>query len=235
VKNSVNGKVTGLLMGLAVLAAVPSVEAAPIYSEDFAGNVTNDPKTAVNGVTTISGEAAHVVTTAASQEGAIVVSGLSTAAASEYTVSWDVTVNGATEGANFYAILPFNGGIHDIWILFADDGTGDWEFQVKDAGGNTNSDADYSYGDTVGFQMHHTGNVDDEIDLYVDGALFGTFTDLSPTKSQSLLLFGDGSGGTSTGNVTYDNLSVIEGPVPEPASLVLMGLGAITMLRRRQK
>lgn len=224
----------GLAAGFAAVMSASAASAAPIYSETFAGNTLDDAKTAISGVTTISGEAAHVVTTVASQEGAIVASGLGVSANSEYVISMDVTVNGPTQGPNFQAPLLYNGGVHDLWVLIGTYGDGDWEVSVTDANGDTVTDHDYSYGQTVTIALHHTANVDDEIDVYLNGGLFGTFVDIDPTKALNLLIVGDGSGGTSTGDVTYDNISVALGPIPEPASLAMLGVGGLAMLRRRK-
>jgi hypothetical protein len=53
---------------------------------------------------------------------------------------------------------------------------------------------------------------------------------LGQTQATDIRLFGSGSAGDLMG---YDNFSVA--PVPEPASMAVLGLGALALLRRRRK
>lgn len=73
-----------------------------------------------------------------------------------------------------------------------------------------------------------------EIKFYVDDTLSKTVTGLSlGAKSYDTLRLG--SGLTSTREAFFDDMTVHNDAVPEPAALSLIGLGALGLLRRRRR
>ena len=91
-----------------------------------------------------------------------------------------------------------------------------------------------NFGQDYVISYHHKGNAAGDIDLYIDGGLIGSFTDrnigVDPRR-----FGGVGNSSTDPGfdNTTMDNFS-LGGFIPEPASLSLLALGGLTMLRRRR-
>lgn len=65
--------------------------------------------------------------------------------------------------------------------------------------------------------------------FYVDGILSRTITGLTVRNYDSVTL-GFGTSSTSNGNSWYDDVSV----TPEPATMALLGLGALPLIRRRR-
>jgi hypothetical protein len=71
---------------------------------------------------------------------------------------------------------------------------------------------------------------------YIDGNLIATVADSLATAGGSQIALGDQDSNTSTGPTTY-NFDLYENLVvtPEPASLSMLGLGAMSLLARRRK
>lgn len=218
--------------------SAPIFSDGSIYFEDFAGDSANDPNTNVIGAgATISSEAGQIVTTTSTEGVVRAGTGLGIAATTEYVLEFDLSVNAAS-GDNFYALYsqgsasPFR---NDIQLRVFGDGSGDWEFQV-DHGGSPNfavSDMDFSYGQAVHFTVHHTANSNNDVDLYVDGTLFGTFPDRAPALGVDLIQFGDSSGGAGFGDATVDNISIGQAvPEPSTAVLVMAALLSISFTRK---
>jgi hypothetical protein len=108
-----------------------------------------------------------------------------------------------------------------------------WAFQVDHDGGlGYTVYTGYNLNQTYHITLHHKGNVGDDIDLYVDGSLLGTFDGRGSSLGTNLIQWGDPSSGAGFGDVTLDNIS-IGANVPEPASMGAVALGALALIRRR--
>lgn len=187
-----------------------------IYLETFAGDAADDPLTNVIGAGAARYDEAGQIETEVATEGVVRAgTGLGITPSTEYVVEFDFAVN-ASSGDNFYALFgqgtaaPWRS---DINLRVFSDGTGDWEVQVDHAPDSmlidyTQTDLNFSFGQSVHFTVHHKANEANEIDLYFDDVLFGTFEDVNPEIDVDLIQWGDSSGGAGYGNATIDNISI---------------------------
>lgn len=234
-----------LLMALCVLASASLAWAAfapvsdgTIYQERFTGNTPDDAKTNVINVgASIADEAGQMVTTTPTEGVVRAGTGLGIAPGMAYVLEYDFTVNAAS-GDNFYALYTQDAvspWASDINMRVISDGSGDWEFQV-DHGGDPPwavTNMDFGFGQAVHFAVHRKPGPSTDVDVWVDGALFGTFPDRSPTLGVDLFQWGDGSGGAGFGDATVDNI-IIGGLVPEPTALAALAVGVVVVLARRR-
>ena len=71
------------------------------------------------------------------------------------------------------------------------------------------------------------------IDIHIDGTSVGSIVANTQGVGAAALTFGDGSSG-SAGESNWDYL-VVNTQIPEPSSIVLLGLGFVGLLRAKRR
>lgn len=217
--------------------AVPMSDGS-IFKETFT-TYPEDPKSAAigPGANVISGFM-HIETTTGT-EGVFRADSVNIPASTEYVMEYDFRVN-SNSGDNFYLLYTQGSSSpweQDIKMRVYDDlsSPSTWEFQVDDASPPTwHQYGGFNYGQWYHFTVHHTNNINNDVVVYMDGSLIGTFTDRVPSLNVQLAQLGDSSGGNGYGNADVDNVSIGAPVVPEPTGLAL-GAIALALMRRRRK
>lgn len=225
------------LLSFPLASAAAPVSDGSIFKETFT-SYPEDPHSAAigPGANVVSGFM-HIETTSGT-EGVFRAANLSIPASTEYVMEYDFRVN-SNSGDNFYLLYTQGNSApweQDIKMRVYDDNSspGTWEFQIDDnSPPGWHQHGGFNYGQWYHFTVHHKNNVASDIDVYVDGALLGTYTDRVPGLGVDLAQFGDSSGGGGYGNADVDNVSIGAPVVPEPAGLGLLAAGLVSLRRRR--
>lgn len=226
----------GMAMMLTGSAMAAPVSDGSIFSETFTeGSYPDDPKSAAIGAGANVGSNAMQIITETSTEGVFRASPLGLASNAEYVVEFDWRVNNAS-GDNFYMYYSQGNSapyVNDIALRAIPVDASTWAFQVDHDGGLGYTIFNgLNLNQTYHVTMHHKGNVNDDIDLYLDGALLGTFDGRNSSLGTDLVQWGDPSSGSGFGDVTLDNVS-IGANVPEPMSMGAVAVGTLALMRRR--
>lgn len=210
-----NALLAGAMVSVGSLLA-SAVEAAMPYSNGAYFNETftvypDDPNSAAIGPgSTVAGGVVQLTTTVGT-EGIFRAQNLNIAAGSEYVLEYDLRLN-APSGDNFYLLYsqantpPY---LQDIQMRVYNDVStpSTWEFQVDDASfPGWHQYGGYNYNQWYHLTVHHdTGS---NVNVYFDGSLVGTFTDVDPSLPVNLMQMGDPSTGSGYGNATLDNVRI---------------------------
>ena len=115
-----------------------------------------------------------------------------------------------------------------------------WDIRVHEAGsagsatdGGEDQGLALVFGQEYQIMSHHKGNAAGDIDLYIDGGLVGSFTDRLPLLDTEVFQLGNGTNEAGFDQVSWMDNFKIGNFVPEPASMMLLGLGGLLALRRR--
>ncbi len=101
--------------------------------------------------------------------------------------------------------------------------------------GDANTGAHEMGGGFHTLRVEHPGGGADTVDIFYDGGLVAdnfTMSAGSASNGQARLFFGN-SGALSSGQAVYDYIGINQ-EIPEPASMALLGMGAMCLLRRRR-
>lgn len=237
------------IVGLSAATAIAApVSDGSYFFEDFTGN-TQQAGTSLGatstGVASIVSEAAYLAspTNAAGETAVARFQFAPISSSTEFVVEYDLTPDAnATArfgiGTFWNATDTVQPGIHmEINNSAAGDANSTWDARVLTSGAGSPG----TYAAFTGFAVNVTHHVtihflgDGTADLYINGGTkLGNFALLNPTEDIAVFEIGDPFGGmwNGYGSVTIDNISV-GNVVPEPSALGLLGLGAVTLLRRR--
>jgi hypothetical protein len=196
-----------VMFSVRALAQVP-VSNGNVFNETFT-TYPEDPKSGAIGEGAFVANGVVTIQTLGPTEGVFRASNLNIAAGAEYVLEYDVRVN-APSGDNFY--LLYSEGSAPPWEqdikmrIYNDTSTpSTWEFQVDDYnyyyqyGG-------YNYNQFYHVTVHH--DTSNNIKVYFDGSLVGSFVDREPGMAVNLMQLGDSSGGSGYGNITLDNMRI---------------------------
>lgn len=224
--------VSGMLLSGAAIAAPMSD--GSIFEETFNAYPEDAKSAAIGSGANVSGNAMRIITETAT-EGVFRASPLGLSATGEYVVEFDWTVHTGS-GDNFYMYYTQGSSspwVNDIALRTIPVDASTWNFQVDHAGSpDWTVFTGLNLNQTYHITMHHKGAVND-IDLYLDGALLGTFAGRNASLGTDLVQWGDPSTGSGYGDVTLDNVSIGLN-IPEPMSIGALSLGALALLRRRK-
>ena len=226
------------LLSFPLSAAAAPVSDGSIFKETFTSYPEDSHSAAIGpGANVVSGFM-HIETTTGT-EGVFRAANVNIPASTEYVMEYDYRVN-ANSGDNFFLLYTQDNNVapyqQDILMRVYDDSStpSTWEFQIDDnSPPGYHQHGGFNYGQWYHFTVHHMNNVNNDIAVYVDGSLLGTYKDRQPSLQVSLAQFGDSSGGAGYGNADVDNVSIGAPVVPEPASLSLLATGLVSLRRRR--
>lgn len=218
---------------ISVVAQAAPISDGSIYLETFTA-YPEDSKSQNFPVSTVSGGAVHI-STVRPNEGVFRIAPVTLP--SEYVMEFDWTANGPL-GDGFYML--YNEGTGPPWFASVslrgvESGPSNWQFTIEHGTPSafTNSPV-LNYDQTYHITLHGKPGATKPVDLYLDGALVGTFTSRNPSLTPTLIQFGDVSSTDGYGDVTIDNIS-IGAPIPEPSTLLLAALSGLVCVGVRRR
>jgi MYXO-CTERM domain-containing protein len=155
--------------------------------------------------------------------------------ATGYTVEWRMRINSIDQdeaGNGSLALVVEDGtATNSWWFLAFDVVSGQYTAFLQ---GASAGNALTTPVDNTAFHTYRVAVLGAVSTLYIDGALIGSISDPRTDINANNLVFGDGTG-LNDSSFSTDYLYVTDDgafPIPEPASLGLVAVGALGLLRR---
>ena len=152
---------------------------------------------------------------------------------SEVDSSGDGFLLYAAYAPNFASAIDIEIGVatHDYVYNYYGTDHNAWDIHVYDGAGYSGLTLRLDAQLWHHFTVHRTVATG-VVDLYINGNLEKSYQAMNPAEILGEVQIGDVSGGAMWGHGNWDNFSI---GVPEPATMMLLSVGCVALLRRRVK